>query len=229
MIKNKEELTNKIKLIEETERHKIEIENNKNKENKELKKELKKIKKKLNNYENTTNNINKGVINNITNNITNNIIQINPFGKEDLSHITDDQYKKFMKNVFPGFINFISSIHFNDLAPSNHNVYISNLNSKYAYINKDNKWIAENKDKIVDTIIRKKSLLLDKKYDELEEKNAIDDALTEAHMHFNMMLRKNDKEAIENMFEDITLLLYNNRDKIDKINNQLKDIKDIKK
>ena len=47
MIKNKEELTNKIKLIEEKERHKIEIENNKNKENKELKKELKKIKEKL--------------------------------------------------------------------------------------------------------------------------------------------------------------------------------------
>ena len=130
-----------------------------------------------------------------------------------------------MKNIFPGFISFISSIHFNDLAPSNHNVYISNLNSKYAYVNKDNKWIAENKDKIVDTIIRKKSLLLDKKYDELEEKNAIDDALTEAHMHFNTMLRKNDKVAIENMFEDITLLLYNNRDKIEKINNQLKDIK----
>ena len=44
-------------------------------------------------------------------------------------------------------------------------------------------------------------------------------------MHFNTMLRKNDKVAIENMFEDITLLLYNNRDKIEKINNQLKDIK----
>ena len=70
---------------------------------------------KLNNNQ-ITNNTNNGTINNTTNNNNiNNInntniinISVNLFGKEDLSHITDSNYKKYMLDIFPGFVNFIT-------------------------------------------------------------------------------------------------------------------------
>jgi hypothetical protein len=54
---------------------------------------------------------NKNNIVNITNNnkITNNNLHIhlNSFGKEDLSHITDDDYKRYIRTIYNGFISLI--------------------------------------------------------------------------------------------------------------------------
>ena len=63
---------------------------------------------------------------NITNNnkITNNnlMVNINSFGNESLSHITINDYKRFLSGLFPGFIGFIEKVHFDENAPENHNI-----------------------------------------------------------------------------------------------------------
>ena len=90
--------------------------------------------------------INKNIVQNITNNITNNNItnnnitnnnltnnnltlqiQVNSFGKEDLSHITLKEYKKYLNSFFPGFVNFIEKVHFDENAPANQNLCINNI------------------------------------------------------------------------------------------------------
>ena len=84
----------------------------------ELKKDniyKKKIKKSRIINKNITN-INNGTINNgtINNNnlIVNQNVTINPFGKEDLSHISEEKYKIYIKQLLPGFIKFIQDVHF---------------------------------------------------------------------------------------------------------------------
>jgi len=64
---------------------------------------------------------------NITNKITNNnlMVNINSFGNESLSHITINDYKRFLSGLFPGFINFIEKVHFDENAPENHNICIT--------------------------------------------------------------------------------------------------------
>ena len=68
----------------------------------------------------------KNQSNNITinNTINNNLtVNINSFGKEDLSHITLEDYKKYLNGFFKGFIEFIEKVHFDKNSPKNRNLY----------------------------------------------------------------------------------------------------------
>ena len=109
--------------------------------------------------------------------------------------------------------------------PSNHNIYISNLNSKYAYVYKDDKWNVEKKDSLVDTLVSKKMLLLDLKCDELEKEGLITEKTVLAHEAFDKNYTNGAEESEKYLSDDIMLLLYNNRDKIEKIKKDLKEIK----
>jgi hypothetical protein len=174
----------------------------------------------ITNNKNVTNNIinNNLNINNL-NNITNNnvTLTINPFGQEDLSHITLKDYKKYLSGFFPGFIEYIKKIHYADEMPSNHNIYISNLNSKYAYVYKDDKWNVEKKEALVDNIVSKKMLLLDSKCDELEKEGLLTDKIVHNHESFEINYKNGGEESEKYLADDVMLLMYNNRDKIERI------------
>jgi hypothetical protein len=151
------------------------------------------------------------IINNVN---TNNIPNINSFGKENLTHISENDYKKYMTGFFPGFINFIKKIHFDNEMPENHNIYVTNLNSKYVYVYEDNKWITQQKSDIIDKLINKKFILLDNKCVEYEDKE-INQDISNKFREFQENFT--DIEAQKNTRNDVMLLLYNNRDKVEKI------------
>ena len=66
------------------------------------------------------NNINNTMNNNQINNIDNSKkIDIHNYGEEDLSHITDHDYKEMLKDPFSALSKLINAIHFNDLKPEN--------------------------------------------------------------------------------------------------------------
>ena len=195
------------------------------------------------NNDNTTNNINN--INNINNNINNNDItnntinvnfninsddlKLNSFGKEDISHITKDEYKKILSTFFTGFIEYIKKIHFDDRMPANHNVYMSKVDSKYAYIYDDNQWNIQKKEEIIDKIISKKKILLNNMSSELLEKGQITDNIYELHAEFNMNYIQGGTECEKSLSKDVELLLYNYRNKVlDKNNNSNSNIKTLK-
>jgi hypothetical protein len=159
---------------------------------------------------NTTNN------NNITNNINVNLMinNINPFGKEDISHITPSEYKKILSSFFPGFIDFIKKIHFDDRMPSNQNVYIPKIDSKYVCVFEDNQWNMKKKGEIVDKIITNKRKLLNNKCDELFNSGTIDDNIVELHEEFNKNYYEGGTDTEKYISEDIELLLYNYKNKI---------------
>ena len=175
----------------------------------ELKKMRKDIAKLL---KNQSKNIN--ITNNVTNINSNNklVININSFGKEDLSHITVEDYKKYLTGFFPGFIKFIEKIHFDENMPSNHNICITNLQSNNLYICDDNEWLVKNKKEELERFILKKYNILTEKCCELEEKKIISENIVNDFMKFTKNYE--DTEAKKITKNDIMLMIYNNRKKI---------------
>ncbi len=200
----------KNKLIEQKNKQ-LEIDDNKYireqllillKENKELKK---------NTSQNTPQNItiNNPTINNTIN--QNNLVVINPFGKEDLSHITLEDYKIYLKGFFPGFIKFIEKIHFDDNS-NNKNICITNLKSKYLSVHDGNKWITRDKNEVIEKLMENKLNILTDKCEEFEESNKINKKIAQNFEEF--CENYNDDKAQKSTKNDIITMIYDNKDKI---------------
>jgi hypothetical protein len=149
--------------------------------------------------------------NNTQNNIQNNIT-INAYGKEDISHITDKDYKHLFTKCNSLIPTLIELIHFNEDKPENANVYISNIKSPYAYVYDGNKWNLMNKDEIIDDIYDNKCIIIIDKFDDMKDilnKHTIE--------MFNKFIEKHDSDIMKkNISDKIQLLLYNNRNLIKK-------------
>jgi len=209
IIQEKNDLLLEINKLNE-QKNKLTDDNEKN----ELKDEIKKIRedmKKLLEKQFTHNTQNITINKNITNN-NNMMININSFGKESLDHITLDNYKKYLNGFFPGFINFIEKIHFDETAPQNHNLCITNLKSKFICVYDDGKWIVKDKDDIIDNLITKKYNLLGEKCEELEEAKQISEKTIKNFEEF--CENYDSEEAQKTTKNNITLMIYNNGDKL---------------
>ena len=204
-------LEKKNKIIEENRIQ--EREKERDNEIKQLRRDISKLLKKQ-----------KPVINQtINNNTQNNLIVINPFGKEDLSHVKLQDYKNYLNSFFPGFIKYVEKVHFDESAPQNHNICISNLKSKYLSIHDGDKWITKEKNDVIDKLIIKKHNQLADKCEELEEKKQIDKTILENFEEFCESFK--DKDAQKTIKTNLITMLYDNNGKI---TNQIKN-KSIKK
>ena len=152
---------------------------------------------------NTTNNnnINNGVIQN--NNIT-----INQYGKEDMSHLNLQDFKRLFSKCNSCVPFFVELLHFNKDKPENNNIYISNMKSPYLMLYDGTKWKLAEKNAVLDDMYDDKCEILVNKYENLK------DHLDETIMNkFSKFLNKYELMK-ENVIKDIKLVLYNNR-KID--------------
>lgn len=212
IINDNKELQENINKLEE-DKNKIIIEQQIKQKDDEIKKLKECMEKMIDNQSKNINITNNKVINNkiINNNL---VVNINSFGKETLKHITLDDYKKFLSGFFPGFIKYIEKIHFDEKAPENHNIYITNLKSKYIHIFENNQWMTKAKSDIIDKFIEKKYGMLIDKCEELEENNEISNKISEEFSQF--MKNYEDEEAKRNTKNKIIMMLYNNKDKINK-------------
>ena len=236
-IKKQELITEKNKYIEL--RHIVikdikdikdsEIKIKQNKEIEQLKTELhqqkyniENIKENMKNIDNTKNiNITVNTINNIDN-LDNLNIPLNSFGRENLSHISNKDYEKYLSKLFPGLLEYIEHVHFSDNMPSNHNICIPKLNSKYIAIFEKNKWNLKDKNELLNKFITKKISALDKKCDELENKQILTENTVESYNDFINTYYEGGDESKKKFKEDIELLIFNNRAKIKNYNKLLK-------
>jgi hypothetical protein len=120
-----------------------------------LQKENEALKNKVNKMEKTpkiTNNINNGNINNGTvNNFT-----LYAHGKEDLDRIDSNDILMGIKNGFNSTTKLIELINFNPKYPEYHNVYISNVKSKYAMKYDGTEWTLVRKNDLIDDVYEQK-------------------------------------------------------------------------
>ena len=186
----------------------------KNKIDNNLQDEIRVLKQKINELEkDKSTKISKSITNNNINNtnngtINNNNITINQYGKEDLSHLTFNDFNGIFNKCNSCVPNLIDLIHFNKDKPENNNIYISNLKGSYAMIYDGQKWNVADKNTTVDDMYDDKCDILVSKYENLK------DHLDEKTMNkFTKFLNKYEDEDIKkNITKNIKLMLYNNRE-----------------
>ena len=143
---------------------------------------------------------------------TTNII-INAYGKEDLSHITEKDYKTLFRKCNSLIPALIELIHFNENKPENKNVFMSNIKSKYVNVYDGKQWNLMNKYELIDDIYDNKCIIIIDKFDDMK-KEILNKTTIEL---FSKFIDKHETKMMKkNMADKIQLLLYNNRNLIQK-------------
>jgi len=168
--------------------------NEKNKLIKTMQKQIDKLIEKAGNTTHTT--------------ITNNI-QINSYGNEDLSHLTDAVKKSMLKLPYGMIPKMVEAIHFNDNKPENKNIILPNKRDNKIQIFRNNKWVYKTKDEVISDLIDGKYFIMDTYYDDnLNKFNPCDIA---NFIKFKKIFDKSDKELFEHIKNECELVMLNNR------------------
>jgi len=195
----------------------LDIKNEKDKEINELRKEMEKMKnliqKSLKIHPKTLQRINNQLNNNGTiNNIT--IIQL---GKENLSELLTKQEKiKILNRQAMSINDIVELAHTSGKYKNCMNVYITNLQNTigYKYDEKQNNFIAVNKNELLNDLIDSRMYDIEKFYQEFEEK--LDPSRAEKIKGF--IERMNEDDCLKGLKkEEIKLILYNNKEAISTI------------
>jgi len=141
-----------------------------------------------------------------TTNIQNNITLL-PYRDTDLSHLTDEDYKKCIKKVNHCVKTLIQKIHFNPEKPENMNIYISNMKDKYLMIYDGANWNLANKKDEINRLYEDKEMMLEEWLDTNPEAEVKDKFL-------KYLKNKDIEECLLQFKEDIKLMLYNSRPRI---------------
>jgi len=165
----------------------------------------------INSNKNSLSNINTGTINSGTiensNNIINNI-QINTFGKEDLSYLDNDYFKNLIMNqhIEKGYVQLIKDIYLNKEHPENGTIKVENLNNKYAHVYNNGKWDTILKYDLREQIHKKNYTILKMHYNKL--KNAMSLPKKEETVVFLARDELSDPHMMY-VIDKIILLFYN--------------------
>ena len=190
------------------------------KENIEMKAEIAKLKdmlqKALKIHPKTLQKINNQLNNNgIINNNTINIIQL---GKEDLTKmLTMDEKMSILNRQAMGINDLVKLVHTSGKYKKCMNVYITNLQNTigYMYDEKQNNFIAVNKNELLNDLVDSRMYDIEKFYDKLQLKLEPEKA-ARIKKFINRM--KNDEDCLKDLKkEEIKLILYNNREVISTI------------
>ena len=160
----------------------------------------------------------------ITQNIQNiqNNFKVLAYKNTDLSHLTDQDYIQCLNRSNMVIPNLIKKIHFNPKKPENHNIYISNIKNKYVMIYDGTKWDLCSRDETIDDLIDTNEMVIEQKLEEWLENGK---EYPEIMKKFNRYLEKKEKdEVINKIKEEIRLILFNNRNVIDKDSKKAIDI-----
>ena len=205
---------NDLKLVMKTlkEEHELKM--------KALEEENKNLKKIIDSVNNKLSKI-KSITNNNTQNIeTVNILLLNPYGKEDLTHLSSKDIRTILNHGFKSIPKYIESVHFSENAPQNKNICISNRRDNTVNVYDGNKWTLKDKVEFLDDIREKGIDFIEKNIDDLDEKNPDDKKILNKINRFIKKYRENDDENDDKHFKkidkDIQLILYNNRNKVTK-------------
>ena len=164
------------------------------------------------NSHNNTTNTNSHNNNNTTNNNT--IININPFGNENLDHITKKKIITCLKEVYKSIPSLVEHIHFDPKHPENHNVKITNKKLPYASVmGEDKKWKMMKRKDVIEKMVDNSYTHLDDKYQDEEIRNKLSESKQDRIDEFKEKYDACDKNTIKNIHDDVELLVLNNSDR----------------
>jgi hypothetical protein len=140
------------------------------------------------------------------NNTINNITLLN-YKDTDVSHLTNEDYKKCIRKVCFCVMGLIEKVHFNPEKPENMNIYISNIKDKYMMIYQNNKWNLKNKTEL-DGLYDNKEFMIDQWIEENKDPEMV------KFFKRYLDLKKDDK-TMQMITDEIKLMMFNNKNLIE--------------
>ena len=180
---------------------------------KDMKKTIDKQNKTITKYEKCS--INNSIDNLTVNNIDNssNVLNVIAFGKEDLSFISDESYKKIMNRGYAAPSILTEHVHYNPNRPEYHNVYISNKkDKKHIHVFDGNKWVVRVTKDVIEELKLNASELIKAKMDILDPKNKKDASILKKIKRF--VDSYDNDESLNDFDENYELMFYNNREMV---------------
>jgi len=150
-------------------------------------------------------------VGNTTTNITNNTqnIQLNNYGNEDLSHISDTFKGQLISMPYGMIPKLIEAVHFNDSMPGNKNIALTNKNDNKVKIFNGTKWIYKNKEETLNDLVDGKYFILDTYFE--YNSNMLNKTNKTNYKKFRNYFDEKDKKLIEKLKNECELILLNNR------------------
>ena len=148
------------------------------------------------------------------NNTNTNNIQLNNYGSEDLTHITDALKTYLLRIPFGAIQRLIEKIHFNKEKPENINLMITNKRDNKISVYEDGKWVYRNKKKTIQRLIDNKYYILDDHYNDIPDEELSDFNHTN-YKSFRGKIDESDKQLLEQLYEDVEIIILNKQEKVD--------------
>ena len=153
----------------------------------------------------TQNNTNIETQNNTTN------IQINGWGHEDTSHLTDKFLRFCYDRPFTSIQRVIEAVYFNPNCPKNWNTMIKDDKSSKAliYDREKDAWLKKETIGILEDLVHTGYSMLDENFDKQRDANKLTDRLIEKFTNFQDFYAKGDKQFEKRLATEIKELLIN--------------------
>ena len=143
----------------------------------------------------------------INNNNTNNI-QLNNYGSEDLSHISDSLKTYLIKHPFGAIQQLIEKIHFNRDKPENTNIMITNKRDNKISVYENGKWVYRNKKKTILSLIDNKYYILDDHYNDTPH-DKLSAFNHNNYKKFSSQYDENEKQLLDKLYEETEIIILN--------------------
>ncbi len=136
-----------------------------------------------------------------------------PYNKSDHKFISDSKIYECMTKQYMSIPHLIKMVHFDPKHPENHNIYVSNIQSKQLFLYNGKKWVLKDKDEMIDNLISSSEYKLKETLGKWIEDEENKDKFAFAINKFKKYLEMKDNDKItNNVKEEIKLMLYNNRE-----------------
>ena len=139
-------------------------------------------------------------------------INLNSYGSEDMSHITENFKNQMLKIPFVAIPKMIEEVHFSDKKPENKNIKLTNKKENYVKVYQGDKWIFKDKKATIKQLMNDKYTIIDNHYEDSKE----EPKPTHVDSQFNKfkeMYNEGDKDLHNEIRIDCELLLLNNMEK----------------
>lgn len=163
-----------------------------------------------------TENIHHNTNSHNTQNIQVNVIQ-NPFGKEDLSHISLPFMHRCVLRTNKGLLDLLEKVHFDPQKPGNANVRIMNRKMPLAEVRDENgDWKFVRRDAVLNDMLDKGQELMQEHFEghEDELRTSTSDTMFEYIQEWFSKVEDKDKTLMEDLLTDIYIIILNNSRKM---------------
>ena len=138
-------------------------------------------------------------------------INLNSYGSEDMSHVTDNFKNQMLKIPFVAIPKMIEEVHFSDKKPENKNIKLTNKKENYVKVYQNDKWIFKDRKATIKQLMNDKYTIIDNHYEESIEDSKPKHVVNQ-FKKFKEMYSEGDKGLHNEIMVDCELLLLNNRE-----------------